>query len=112
VGRRRGRVQCRFDLGSGILSAVSLTQIRTFVTVAETGNLGRAARALRIAQPALSRQIRSLEDELGAALFVRTPRGMTLSTSGEAFLPHARTILASVEAAARSVGRRPATSSG
>jgi DNA-binding transcriptional LysR family regulator len=82
---------------------VSLSQIQYFVAVAEEGHVGRAARGLRIAQPAITRQIRRLEDELGTALFVRTPRGMTLSSSGELFLRHARAILGAVSAAEREV---------
>jgi DNA-binding transcriptional LysR family regulator len=84
---------------------VSLSQIEYFVAVADEGNVGRAARALRVAQPAVSRQILRLEDELGAALFVRTPRGMTLSRAGVVFLRHARDILAGVRAAADDVRR-------
>lgn len=85
---------------------MSLAQIETFVTVAETGNLTRASERLRIAQPALSRQIRSLEDELGASLFARTPRGMRLLPDGLRFLEHARRILAEIDAARGAVTRR------
>ena len=82
---------------------MSLAQIEYFIAVAEVGHVGRAASQLRIAQPAVSRQIRRLEDELGSPLFVRTPRGMKLSRAGEVFLGHARTILRGVRAAADDV---------
>lgn len=82
---------------------MSLSQIRYFVAVAEEGNVNRAANQLRVAQPAVSRQIRALEDELGAQLFVRTPRGMQLSDSGRVFLEHARAIVDSVERASRAL---------
>lgn len=82
---------------------MSLSQLEYFVAVSERGHVGRAAEALRIAQPAISRQIRSLEDELGARLFVRTARGMSLSEPGQIFLEHARAILAQVEAAKHAI---------
>jgi DNA-binding transcriptional LysR family regulator len=85
---------------------VSLAQIEYFVAVAENGHVGRAAKQLRVAQPAVSRQIRKLEDELGAVLFQRTPRGMVLSSAGETFLDHARDILGRVEGARDAIRKR------
>jgi len=82
---------------------MSLAQIRYFVAVAEEGHVGRAAMRLHVAQPPLSRQIRNLEDELGAPLFERTPRGMQLLPSGKVFLSHARGILDAVDAARSAV---------
>jgi DNA-binding transcriptional LysR family regulator len=78
---------------------VSLAQFRYFVAVADEGHVGRAAQRLHISQPPLSRQIRSLEEELGTPLFERTPRGVRLLPEGELFLTHARRVLAEVEAA-------------
>jgi DNA-binding transcriptional LysR family regulator len=75
---------------------VSLVQLESFVAVAEEGHVGRAAKRLHVTQPPLTRRIRSLEDDLGVALFERTPRGMRLSTHGERLLDRARRILAEV----------------
>ncbi len=82
---------------TGTIADVSLSQIRYFVAVAEEGNVGRAAERLHVAQPPVSRQIRALEGEIGAQLFERTPRGMTLLPPGRVFLEHARAILAAVD---------------
>ena len=67
----------------------NLQQLHAFVTIVSSGSLGRAAEALHVTQPALSRAIRRLEDELGAPLFERHSRGMHLTAVGEALLPHA-----------------------
>jgi len=58
-------------------------RLKYFVRIAEDGSLMRAAGVLRIAQPALSRQLRLLEEDLGLTLFRRTPRGMQLTQEGE-----------------------------
>ncbi len=58
-------------------------RLHYFIQIAELGSLTRAAGMLRIAQPALSRQMRLLEEELGVTLFTRTPRGMQLTQDGE-----------------------------
>lgn len=77
---------------------MSLDQLHYFVAVAEEGNIGRAARRLRISQPPLTRQIRHLESELGVELFLRTPRGVQLLPAGHKLLPRARRVLAEVAA--------------
>ena len=79
---------------------MELRHLRYFVSVAEQGSFVQAARRLRVAQPALSKQIRDLEGELGITLFERLPRGVQLTRAGEAFLAHAWVTL---EAAARAV---------
>src|SRR5258706_14330728 len=68
---------------------MELYQLRSFAAVAELGHLTRAAEKLHISQPALSAQIKALEDELGVALFERTPSGMTLTAAGQRLLTEA-----------------------
>ncbi len=71
--------------------------LRALVVVAREGNMTRAASKLYMTQPALSAQIKRLEQELGQVLFVRHPRGMSLSEAGEVFIVHAQQALSSVE---------------
>jgi LysR family hca operon transcriptional activator len=80
---------------------MELRHLRYFVAVADAGSLTVAAgRKLHTSQPSLSRQIRDLEDEVGAQLLTRGARGIELTPAGRAFLDHARLVLSQVEAAA------------
>ncbi|WIM86113.1 LysR substrate-binding domain-containing protein [Candidatus Mycobacterium wuenschmannii] len=79
---------------------LDLRLVRYFVVVAEHRHFGRAASALRVAQPSLSRQIRRLEQQLGARLLDRTPQGTQLTEAGEVFLPAAKALLRSAIRAA------------
>jgi DNA-binding transcriptional LysR family regulator len=72
---------------------LDLRLVRYFTVVAEHRHFGRAAAELLIAQPSLSRQVRRLEQQLGARLLDRTPQGTRLTTAGEVFLPQARALL-------------------
>ena len=78
---------------------MDLKQIEYFVQIAELGSFTRAGSVLRIAQPALSRQVRSLEVELRQPLFDRNGRGVTLTPAGTRLLAHGRGILQQVERA-------------
>jgi DNA-binding transcriptional LysR family regulator len=81
---------------------MELRHLRYFVAVGEEQHYGRAALRLRVVQPALSRQIQDLEEEVGFKLFERLPRGVKLSAAGKSFLEDARRILQEVnEATAR-----------
>ena len=73
--------------------AMDLRRLRYLVTVADEGHITRAAERLGIQQPPLTRQIRSLEDELGVRLFERLPRGMRVTEAGQAVVEEARAIL-------------------
>lgn len=72
---------------------MDLRHVRTFVTVAEIGTVSRAAERLHVAQPALSRQIAHLEDELGLKLFDRVGRRLMLTSEGERLLNDCRGLL-------------------
>lgn len=84
---------------------LDLRKVRYFMAVAEELNFGRAAETLHIAQPVLSRQIRALEGELGAQLFLRDRRRTELTAAGEALYADAAPLLAGAEALRRRVGR-------
>ena len=84
---------------------MELRHLRYFITIGEEQHYGRAARKLRVAQPALSRQIQDLEKELGFPLFDRLPRGVKLSLAGKLFLEDVRRILQDVNEATARAGR-------
>lgn len=75
-----------------------MRKLRYFAVLAEERNFTRAAARLFIAQQSLSRQIRDLEDEIGAVLLYRTTRSVELTPAGEAFLARVRSALASFDA--------------
>jgi DNA-binding transcriptional LysR family regulator len=72
---------------------MELRHLRYFVAVAEASNFTKAAAQLRVAQPAVSRQVQDLEDELGVDLLRRSPRSVTLTAEGKLFLEDARELL-------------------
>ena len=88
---------------------LDLRLVRYFTVVAEHRHFGRAAADLHVAQPSLSRQIRRLEQQLGARLLDRTPQGTRLTEAGEVFLPRAKALLRSAAhaAAAAQAAARP-----
>ena len=87
----RNLLQCEgYDL-------MELNRLRSFAAVAETGHLTRAAEKLHISQPALSAQIKALEDELDLTLFERTSTGMALTAAGKRLLAEAEKILGAAQ---------------
>lgn len=86
-------------------SIMELRHIRYFLAVAEERNFTRAAGRVGIAQPALSRQIKDLEAEIGATLFHRIPQGAALTEAGNAFLASVRTLPAQAAGAIHAARR-------
>ena len=91
---------------------MDVTQLRTLVYVAELGSLSKAADRLCTAQPALSRHVRLLEEELGTRLFDRHGRGMVLTEQGRTVLQHAQRIMAEFEDIRSSVAEENGTLGG
>src|SRR5215472_14834554 len=82
---------------------MELRHLRYFIAVAEAENVSRAALKLHLSQPALSRQIRDLEDELGFELLERTAKSVRLTEAGRTFLEESKAVIARVgEAVAKS----------
>src|SRR5262245_61354962 len=87
---------------------MNLKHIRTFLAVADHGGVSGAAAHLRITQPALTRQIQALQDEVGLKLFDRVSRRLMLTSNGEEFLRQCRALTAQADAvlaSAQSLGR-------
>src|SRR5438552_7897423 len=78
-------------------TTMELYQLRSFATIAETGQLTRAAEKLHVSQPALSAQLKALEEELEFTLFERTPNGMVLTAAGRRLLAGAESVLAAAQ---------------
>jgi len=88
---------------------MDVRQLRYFLAVARTGSFVKAAEAEGVAQPSLSQMIKKLESELRAPLFDRLGRTVRLTALGEALLPHAESVIRSIELARKAVeaGRSP-----
>jgi DNA-binding transcriptional LysR family regulator len=82
---------------------MELRHLRYFLAVAEALNFTKAAKQLRIAQPALGRQVQDLEDEIGVDLLKRSPRGVTLTAEGKLFLEETRDLLQRADESVRKV---------
>lgn len=103
MGRASGLEQGRDLRHNGVRLAfvgdtMDLSQLKTLIHVAELGSLSKASERLNVVQPALSRQIRLLEKELGTYLFDRHGRGMVITDSGREVLEHAERIMGELEA--------------
>ncbi len=79
-------------------------QLRAFLTVSDTGNVTRAAELLNLVQPAVSRQLRLLEEDVGAELFERERHGMVLTDAGKALLVYARRAMLELDRARAEIG--------
>lgn len=83
---------------------MDLKHLRAFLTVAETGSVTRAADILHLVQPAVSRQIRLLEEDVGAPLFARERHGMSLTEAGQALVGYAQRAILELDRARAEIG--------
>ena len=91
---------------------LDIKQLRALLVIAETGSVSRAAEILNIVQPAVSRQLRLLEEDLGTALFSRGRRGMELTDSGQLLVEHARRALRELDQAKAEISPEPGVVTG
>jgi DNA-binding transcriptional LysR family regulator len=91
---------------------VDQRQIERFIDVAETGSLSRSSRRMHVSQPALSKSLRTLEDQVGAQLLNRGPRGVRLTEFGTVFYQRARSIAAEFRRAAEELGNLRGSTAG
>ena len=91
---------------------MELNNLQTFVAVAETGSFSQTSEQLFLTQPAISKRIAALEEELGTNLFDRIGRTVNLTEAGQALLPRARSILLEVEDSRRAISNLSGTISG
>ena len=84
---------------------MTLQQLRYVLRIAETGSFSKAAETLFAAQPSLTNAVKELEKEIGATIFNRTGRGVTLTADGIEFLPHARAVLESYDSLLEAYGK-------
>src|SRR5256885_15243175 len=82
---------------SGPVRSLDLAELRAFCAAVDLGSLGRAARLLRVSQPALSKRLRTLEAISGATLLERSPRGVTPTPAGARLYVEARKLLVQAE---------------
>jgi len=95
-----------------MLIAVELDHVETFLAIVRGGGFTRASASLHLSQPAVSRRVHLLERELGAPLFDRMRGGAVLTDAGQAFLPHAEALLASMRDGMEAVGSLRGTGRG
>lgn len=91
---------------------MDIKQLRALLAIAETGSVSRAAELLHIVQPAVSRQLRLLEENLGTALFERGRRGMELTEAGQLMIHHARRALHELDLAKAEIAPEPGVVTG
>jgi LysR family transcriptional regulator for metE and metH len=91
---------------------LEIRHLKLVTAIAETGSVTRAGNCLHLTQSALSHQLRDVEEQLGAPLFERKNRKMTLTAAGERLLHSARTVMAELERAQREIQKRGTAAQG